>query len=204
MRKRLKIGLTGRHMDVGEQLRQHVEARLNDGVAKYFDHALDASVVFEPDGPLVRADISVHVGRGIQAQGHGAAEDPQRAFDVAMEHIAKRLRRNKRRLRDHHRKSGSARREEGLTAQHVILADPAERRDDGDEGESPVVVAETVAEIESMTVGEAVLRLDLAEQPVLVFRNAAHGGLNVIYRRGDGNLGWVDPADAAAADERRG
>lgn len=151
-------------------------------------------MVFEPDGKLVRADISVHVGRGIQAQGHGSAEDAQNAFDLAMDRIAKRLRRNKRRLRDHHRKSGSARREEALTAQHVILADPAERPDDEAEGENPVVVAETVAEIESMTVSEAVMRLDLAEQPVVVFRNAANGGLNVLYRRRDGNLGWLDPA----------
>ena len=193
-------------MDVGERLRRHVEARLNDGVAKYFDHALDSHVVFEPEGPLVRADISVHVGRGIQVQGHGAAEDAQNAFDLAMERIAKRLRRNKRRLRDHHRKSGSARREEALTAQHFILADPADRPDDEVEGGSPLVVAETVSEIESMTVGEAVMRLDLAAQPVVVFRNAAHGGLNVIYRRGDGNLGWLDPsgADETEAGPRRG
>ena len=187
-------------MDLGERLRRHVEARLNDGVAKYFDHALDSHVVFEPEGPLVRADISVHVGRGIQVQGHGAAEDAQNAFDLAMERIAKRLRRNKRRLRDHHRKSGSARREEALTAQHVILADPGERPDDETEGDGPLVIAETVAEIESMTVGEAVMRIDLATQPVVVFRNAAHGGLNVIYRRGDGNLGWLDPAGAEGAE----
>ena len=143
-------------------------------------------------------------GRGIQVQGHGSADDAQNAFDLAMERIAKRLRRNKRRLRDHHRKSGSARREEALTAQHVILADPAEAPDD--EGENPVIVAETVAEIESMTVSEAVMRLDLAEQPVVVFRNAANGGVNVLYRRGDGNLGWVDPAGdgEAAATPRRG
>lgn len=185
-------------MDVGERLRRHVEARLNDGVAKYFDHALDSHVVFEPEGPLVRADISVHVGRGIQVQGHGAADDAQSAFDLAMDRIAKRLRRNKRRLRDHHRKSGSARREEALTAQHVILADPADGPDEEPEGGNPVVVAETVSEIESMTVGEAVMRIDLATQPVVVFRNAAHGGLNVIYRRGDGNLGWLDPSGAEA------
>lgn len=192
-------------MDVGERLRRHVEARLNDGVAKYFDHALDSHVVFEPEGPLVRADISVHVGRGIQVQGHGSAEDAQNAFDLAMERIAKRLRRNKRRLRDHHRKSGSARREGALTAQHVILADPADGPDDEVEGGSPLVVAETVSEIESMTVGEAVMRIDLAAQPVVLFRNAAHGGLNVIYRRGDGNLGWLDPSgeDGAEAGPRR-
>jgi ribosomal subunit interface protein len=202
----LKIGLTGRRIDVGERLRRHVETRLNDGVGKYFDHAMDSHVVFEPDGKLVRADISVHVGRGIQAQSHGSAEDAQTAFDLAMERIAKRLRRNKRRLRDHHRKSGSARREEALTAQHVILADPADQPDDEAGGENPVIVAETIEEIESMTVSEAVMRLDLAEQPVVVFRNAANGSLNVIYRRGDGNLGWLDPAgaDKAEATPRRG
>ena len=191
---------------MGERLRRHVETRLNDGVGKYFDHAVDSHVVFEPDGKLVRADISVHVGRGIQAQSHGSAEEAQTAFDLAMERIAKRLRRNKRRLRDHHRKSGSARREEALTAQHVILADPADQPDDEAAGENPVIVAETIEEIESMTVSEAVMRLDLAEHPVVVFRNAANGSLNVIYRRGDGNLGWLDPAgaDKAEATPRRG
>ena len=131
-----------------------------------------------------------------ESRSRGTAEDAQNAFDLAMERIAKRLRRNKRRLRDHHRKSGSARREEALTAQHVILADPGDRTDDESEGDGPLVIAETVAEIESMTVGEAVMRLDLATHPVVVFRNAAHGGVNVIYRRSDGNLGWLDPSGA--------
>ena len=117
-------------------------------------------------------------GAGFKSRGTARPKTAQTAFDLAMERIAKRLRRNKRRLRDHHRKSGSARREEALTAQHVILAAPADQPDDEDGGENPVIVAETVAEIESMTVSEAVMRLDLAEQPVVVFRNAANGGLS--------------------------
>jgi len=194
----MKIALTGRHLEVGEALRRHVEDRLNDGVAKYFGHAIESHVVVAQEASEIRADIQVHVGRGILVQGHGQADDAQVAFDLALERISKRLRRYKRRLRDH-RKAGSGRREDVLRAQQYILAGPslgAEEEDDEEDEEDsrPVVIAEMTTEIERMTVGEAVMRLDLAGDAAIVFRNAAHGGLNVVYRRADGNLGWVDPA----------
>lgn len=188
----MKIALTGRHLEVGDTLRRHVEDRLNDGVAKYFDHAIESHVVVAQDAAAVRADIQVHVGRGILVQGHGQADDAQLAFDLALERISKRLRRYKRRLRDH-RKAGADHREDALRAQQYILAGPDAEPED-DDGGRPVVIAEMTTEIESMTVGEAVMRLDLAGDVAIVFRNAAHGGLNVVYRRADGNLGWVDPA----------
>ena len=134
--------------------------------------------------------------------GEGRAEDPYLAFNKASEHVAKRLRRNKRRIRDHH--AAAPRDLESLTAQQYILAgekEPeTERADAGaaaNGGDEPVVVADMTTEIASLTVGEAVMRMDLADLPAMMFRNVAHGGLNMIYRRADGHIGWVDPEGAA-------
>ena len=143
-------------------------------------------------------------------QGHGQAENTQTAFDGALERIAKRLRRHKRRIRDHHRDRKASLAEDTLEAQQYILsgesdddvdaaADDDEDRPDGAVA-GPVVIAEMTTRVETLTVGEAVMRMDLADQPALVFRNSAHGGLNVIYRRTDGNIGWIDPEGNPSAD----
>ncbi|MEE8188709.1 MAG: sigma 54 modulation/S30EA ribosomal C-terminal domain-containing protein, partial [Kiloniellales bacterium] len=138
------------------------------------------------------AVVAAHVGRGIQVQAQGAAEEPYPAFDTAAEHLAKRLRRYKGRLRDHHKDSGP--KAETLLAQQYILAgdDEEEAAEDVGQGQ-PAVVAEMTTEIPSLTVSEAVMRMDLADQPALMFRNSSHSGLNMIYRRTDGNIGWIDP-----------
>lgn len=190
----MQVSITGKQLDVGDALRGHVEDRLAETVAKYFDHAIDSAVVLtrEGKGKHIRADISVHVGRGITLQGHGETGDAYTAFDTAVERIAKQLRRYKRRLRDH-RKQPSAEIADTLQAQQYVLAGG-----DGDESEDsapsqPVVVAEMTTVIETMTVGEAVMRMDLSDTPAFIFQNSAHGGINVVYRRNDGNVGWIDP-----------
>lgn len=190
----MQVSITGKQFDVGDALRSHVEDRLADAVAKYFDHAIEATVVLsrQGKGKLIRADISVHVGRGITLQGHAETEDAYGAFDAAAERIAKRLRRYKRRLRDHRRKSGAAA-ADALLAQQYILAESSEDETEAEQNAQPVVIAEMTTAIETMTVGEAVMRMDLAEAPVVVFQNSAHGGINVVYRRNDGNIGWIDP-----------
>lgn len=189
----MKVTVTGRHIDVGQALRQHVEEGLDAIVSKYFDNAMDASVTFEKQQTRFETDITVRIGRGILIQGSAGADDPYAAFNTASEHIAKRLRRYKRRLRDHH--NAEAREVEALQAQQYILAreeDAGDGDDSADAGE-PAVIAEMPTDIESLTVGEAVMRMDLADAPAMMFRNAAHGGLNMVYRRPDGNIGWVDP-----------
>jgi ribosomal subunit interface protein len=192
----MHITVTGRHLDVGASLRRRVEEALASAVAKYFDRAIEAHVTFGKRGQFFLADIAVHVGRGIVAHSSGEADDPYLAFNGALEHLAKRLRRHKRRLRDHNNaESRAAKSEQG---RHYVLAGPA---DEGEEkpadgapvnGE-PLVVAEMEADIPTLSVGEAVMRLDLGSAPALMFRNAGNGGLNMIYRRADGNIGWVDP-----------
>ena len=185
----MQLSVTGKQIDIGDALRQHVTDALTDSVEKYFGNALDGAVVLSREASEFHAEISVHVGKGIQIQAHATAGDAYAAFDDAADHMAKRLRRYKRRLRDHHR---SARTDEAIAAQAFVLA--GEGPDDTEPAsDEPVVVAEMEAEIASLTVGEAVMRLDLANTPALMFRNSAHGGLNMLYRRPDGTIGWVDP-----------
>lgn len=189
----MQVSITGKQLNIGDALRTHVEDRLADVVAKYFDHAIDSTVVVsrEGKGKQICADISVHVGRGITVQGHGEGDDAYGAFDGATDRIAKRLRRYKRRLRDHRKMSGDG---TGLQAQQYVLSDIEEEDpDDASQPSQPVVIAEMTTAIETMTVGEAVMRMDLADVTALMFQNSAHGGLNVVYRRDDGNVGWIDP-----------
>lgn len=185
----MQLSVTGKQIDIGQALQEHVTDALNGAVEKYFGNALDGNVVFSREAQDIHAEITVHVGKGIQIQAQGTAGDAYGAFDLATDHMAKRLRRYKRRLRDHHR---SARTEEAITAQAFVLA--GESHDDKEPAsDEPVVVAEMEAEIPSLTVGEAVMRLDLSNTPAMMFRNNAHGGLNMLYRRPDGTIGWVDP-----------
>jgi ribosomal subunit interface protein len=192
----MHITVTGRHLDVGASLRRRVEEALASAVAKYFDRAIEAHVTFDKRGQFFLADIAVHVGRGIVAHSGGEADDPYLAFIGALEHLAKRLRRHKRRLRDHNNaESRAAKSEQG---RHYVLAGPADESEEKEAEGAPVngeplVVAEMEADIPTLSVGEAVMRLDLGSAPALMFRNAGNGGLNMIYRRTDGNIGWVDP-----------
>ncbi len=180
-------------MDVGDALRGHATDHLSDAVTKYFARAIEASVTFTPEAHRkVRADISVHPGRGLVVQGGAEADDAYAAFDGALNRIAKQLRRYKRRLKNHHKSSDER---DVLSAQQYVLA-VEDHEDEAAEDASPAVIAEMQTEISNLTVSEAVMRLDLADAPVLMFINRAHGGLNVIYRRPDGNIGWIDPSHA--------
>jgi ribosomal subunit interface protein len=188
----MQLSVKGKQLNVGDALRTHVSDSLSRILGKYFGDAIEVSVTISRDGHMYRAVVVAHVGRGIQVQAQGGAEEPYPAFDTAAEHLAKRLRRYKSRLRDHHKDSGP--KAETLLAQQYILAgdDEEEAAEDVGQGQ-PAVVAEMTTEIPSLTVSEAVMRMDLADQPALMFRNSSHSGLNMIYRRADGNIGWIDP-----------
>jgi len=188
----MQLSVKGKQLNVGDALRTHVSDSLSRILGKYFGDAIEVSVTISRDGHMYRAVVAAHVGRGIQVQAQGAAEEPYPAFDTAAEHLAKRLRRYKRRLRDHREDSGP--KAETLVAKQYILAGDDEEESAEDVGQGqPAVVAEMTTEIPSLTVSEAVMRMDLADQPALMFRNSSHSGLNMIYRRADGNIGWIDP-----------
>jgi ribosomal subunit interface protein len=195
----MQITVSGKQVEMSDSLRARVSKQLEAIAGKYFDHALEAQVTFSRARSFFTCDINVHAGRGLQLRGEGEAADANGAFDDASEHIAKRLRRYRRRVNDHHRDLGERAGPE--SARQVVL-----RQDDGVE-ELPVseegtldetyatVVAETVMEIASLSVGEAVMRMDLADQAVMMFRNSTSGVLNVVYRRADGHIGWIDPGE---------
>lgn len=206
----MHLTVTGKQVDVGDALRRHVEATLDTLLGKYFRTAIEAHAVFAREAHLITADVSLHVGRGMVVNSSAAATDHYVAFDAAAERLAKQLRRYKRRLRDYHggkprgpHLEGEPERPE-IAAAFVLAPIDDEDDDAADaatpDGAAPVVIAEMSTELPQLTVGEAVMRMDLADAPVLLFRNRSHGELNLVYRRGDGNIGWIDPA----APARRG
>ena len=186
----MNLIVKGQQIDVGDALREHVRDSLDDVFGKYFGNAIDATVTFSRDAHLYRAAISAHVGRGIMAQSEALADQPYVACDQALDRLAKRLRRHKRRLRDHHKTPVEVE-SAGL---YVLSGEAADNESPAEAGDgSPMVIAEMKTDIATLTVSEAVMRLDLADDGALMFVNRAHGGLNMVYRRPDGNVGWVDP-----------
>jgi ribosomal subunit interface protein len=187
----MKLTVTGKQIDTGDAFRSHVEASLDSILGKYFKTAIEAHIVLSKEAHLSRAEISVHIGRGIVVNAGAAAAEAYTAFDYAAERVAKQMRRYKRRLRDHHAKAREPA-EVGERATDYVLAPIAEEAEE-DAGGAPAVIAEMSTEVPNLTVGEAAMRMDLAAAPVLLFRNRYHGELNIVYRRTDGNIGWIDP-----------
>ena len=198
----MHLTVTGKQIDTGDAFRSHVEVSLASILGKYFKTAIEAHVVLSKEAHLSRAEISLHIGRGIVVNAGAVASEAYAAFDGAAERIAKQMRRYKRRLRDHHVK-GREPSEAGERAMDYVLAPIAEEAEE-DTGVAPAVIAEMSTEIPNLTVGEAVMRMDLAAIPVLLFRNRSHGELNIVYRRTDGNIGWIDPELVPAQRKPRG
>lgn len=190
----MQISVTGRHMSVGDSLKQHATSRMGDVAEKYFGNPIEAHIVFDKDGHDFRTDIQVHVGRGISVQGQAAANDAYASFDLALEKVETRLRRYKNKLRDSKHTASKQELAELVAQQYVLAGDSQDEAP-----EQPLVIAEMTTNIVSLTVSEAVMRLDLSGYPVVIFRNRSHGGINIIYRRPDGNIGWVDPATTTVA-----
>jgi ribosomal subunit interface protein len=197
----MQISVSGKQVDLSDSLRTRVASSLDGIAGKYFDSALEAHVTFGRARSFFTCDINLHAGRGLTLRGEGEAGDANAAFDDAAEHIATRLRRYRRRLSDHKRETGT--RERTQSARSLVLRAelddaPAPHANGDDHAAFATVIAETRMEISRLTVGEAVMRMDLADQAVLMFRNGATGELNVIYRRADGNIGWIDPTALGA------
>lgn len=192
----MQVSISGKHIDVGDALRSHVENRITSGVAKYFERALEAQIQFSKARHIYKSGISVHARRGVAVQAQAEADDIYAAFDAAADRIEKRLRRYKRRLKDHHARRAPPDDASQIARQAVLAAETDETPEPQEGADSPVTVAETETHIHQLSVAEAVMRLELAELPVLMFRHSGSGRLNVVYRRDDGNIGWLDPAEA--------
>jgi ribosomal subunit interface protein len=189
----MQLTVTGRQIDVGDALRGYVETALESILTKYFKTAIEAHVVLAREAHLIRVEVSLHIGRGIVVNASAALHEAHAAFDAAAERAAKQLRRYKRRLRDHHAQQREPAEPLERARDYVLAPIVDEDFDEQNPMGAPAVIAEISTELPRLTVGEAVMRLDLADLSVLLFRNRAHDELNLVYRRTDGNIGWVDP-----------
>lgn len=202
----MQVQVTGKHVDVGEALRTRVTDEISSSIEKYFDRGGGADVVVSREGQSFKVDCAVTLASGQQLTTHGLGGDAHMAFNAALEKMDKRIRRYKRRLKDHHVQSHARQQE---TAAYFVIQSPEE--DEPDEGledqaafPEPLVIAETETPLRAMTVSRAVMELDVTESQTIVFRNAAHGGLSVVYRRPDGNIGWIDPERTKGGDRPDG
>jgi ribosome hibernation promoting factor len=192
----MQVQVYGKHVAVGEALKTRVSDELIASIGKYFGRGGDAEVVVSRDGHGFRVDCVVTLASGQRLQSHGLGGDAHAAFGHAVEKIETRIRRYKRRLKSH---STQASAKQAETAALYVLRSPEDAAGEdaweADEHVPPaaMIIAETQASLSTMTVSMAVMQLDLTESQTIVFRNAAHGGLSVVYRRPDGNIGWIDP-----------
>lgn len=198
----MKPIIQGKQMDVGDALRTHVTEKIDETKSKYFNKIIEPSVTFSREGHghgLYRCRISFRVGKNVHIVAEALEGEPYLAFNEANEKLGKQLRRYKNRLRDHNERQEAAVQVESLKVPDYTLAAHAEEEteDDASQGD-PVVIADMTTEIETLTVSEAVMRMDLAGRDMFLFRNGGHGELNVVYRRPDGNIGWIDPSGQTA------
>lgn len=209
----MHIVVSGKQVDTGDALRQHVSDQLGVVAQKYFDHALEAQVTFSRSRAFFHCDITLHAGRGLTMRAEGEAGDAHAAFNAAAEHVAKRMRRHRRKVNEHARDLANRDRDESAARRLVLQvsedveeapatnghdAIPASDAptSDAPTSDAPAIVAEMPETIATLSVGEAVMRLDLADRVALMFRDRASGALGVVYRRKDGHIGWIDSGAA--------
>ena len=190
----MRYQISGKQLDVGEALQTHVKSEMGEVVEKYAQRPTEAIIVFSKTGHEFFCESVIHLSTGLTAQSKGHASDIYAAFESSREKMDKQLRRYKRRLKDHHRDRTAPVEFDGGSS--YILAGSAEAEDIEPDTLQPMIIAEMETKVPSITVGEAVMQLELAGQRMLVFRNEGHGGVNVVYRRDDGNIGWIDPRNS--------
>lgn len=193
----MRYQISGKQIDIGEALQTHVKAELGEVVEKYAQRPTEVVVFFSRVAHEFTCETTLHLSTGLNAQAKGHATEIYAAFESCREKMDKQLRRYKRRLRNHHKDRPQPVEFDGGSS--YILAGSNDR-DEHEDAEpdtlQPIVIAEMETKIPSITVGEAVMQLELAGHRMLVFRNEGHGGVNVVYRRDDGNIGWIDPRNA--------
>ena len=187
----MPLRVSGKNLDIGDSLRQHVVSRVNVAVGKYFDGGVTGHVTLGRDGSAYRSDCTLHLSSGITLQAEGKAHEPYASFEQAAERIEKRLRRYKSRIKERKHDKAEA---GGVTVASYVLEAPDQETEAPAEDFAPTVIAETTTRLGAMTIAAAVMELDMTGVTVLPFRHAASGRVNIIYRRNDGNIGWLDPA----------
>ncbi len=187
----MRYQISGKQIDIGDALQTHVKTDLKTIIDKYAERPTDATVVFSRDAHEYVCEATIHLSTGLTTQARAHAVEIYAAFDSCAEKMEKQLRRYKRRLKDHHKERSQP--VEISEAASYILAGQEGAEEPEPETLQPVIVAEMETKIPSLSVGEAVMQMEIASAPVLVFRNEGSKGINVVYRRDDGNIGWIDP-----------
>ncbi|CTQ32754.1 ribosome hibernation-promoting factor, HPF/YfiA family [Jannaschia rubra] len=185
----MRYQITGKQIDIGEALQTHVKTELGSVIEKYAQRPTDAQVTFSKSAHEHVCEATIHLSTGLTTTAKGKATEIYAAFDACAEKMDKQLRRYKRRLKSHHQVRAQPVEVSGASS-YILAADEG---DDEPESLNPVIVAEMQTKIPSLSVGEAVMQMEIAGAPVLVFKNEKGGGVNVVYRREDGNVGWIDP-----------
>jgi ribosomal subunit interface protein len=186
--------VSGKNLDIGEALRERVSARIVEALSKYFDGGYSGHVTVEKEGFGFRTECAIHLDSGMTLHTEANAADAYASADQAALRIENRLRRYKRRLKDRH----SARMDGAVVDVPSYVIEAPTHEDDTEVTEfNPVIIAESTTVLKQLSVSEAVMELDLTGAPVVVFRHASHGRVNLVYRRPDGNVGWIDPPAAA-------
>ncbi len=186
----MTLRVSGKNLDIGEALRSQVQARMAGAMSKYFDGGYSGHVTVTRDGGGFRTECVLHLTSGMTLEASGAAGDAYASFDQTADRIENRLRRYKQRLKD--RSGAGARAGAGIEVPYAVLEAPSDEAVE-EEGYHPIVVAETTKPLHRLSVSDAVIQLDLSGAAALVFIHASTGRMNVVYRRGDGAIGWVDP-----------
>ncbi|MEM8797409.1 MAG: ribosome-associated translation inhibitor RaiA [Pseudomonadota bacterium] len=191
----MTLRVSGKNIDIGEAFRTHITDQIDAAVSKYFDGGYTGHVTVEKEASNFKTECKIHLDTGIDLVSNGMSPDPHPSFDKAAERIEKRLRRYKRRLKDHR---ASSHNDKSQQVPAYILAGAGDDDDIIEEAEngSPAIIAENETTIRTMAVSTAVMAMDLANQDVYVFRNPDSGEVNVLHRRDDGNIGWIDPAQS--------
>ena len=187
----MRYQISGKQIDIGEALQSHVKNELDEVLNKYSQRPTDANIVFSRSAHEYVCETTIHLSTGLNAAAKAHATEIYSAFEACAEKMDKQLRRYKRRLKDHHRDRSEP--VELFGASSYILASQEQTDETEPDTLQPIIVAETEMHIPSLSVGEAVMQMELAGAPVLVFRNEGKKELNVVYRRDDGNIGWIDP-----------
>jgi ribosomal subunit interface protein len=187
----MTLQVTGKNLDVGEALRSYVVDKIEQALDKYVGSSLSGHIRVEKNRGTFRTDCSIQLRSGLVLQSHGEANEAYASADLAVERLDKRLRRHKRRLKSHHGATAAAAAQ--TQAPDYVIRSGGQEEEEEPEGENPVIIAETQMVISELAVSDAVMQMDLSDTSFLVFRNAGHGRINVVYRRPDGNIGWIDP-----------
>jgi len=188
----MRYQISGKQINIGEALQTHVKDSLGAVMEKYAQRPTDATVIFSRSGAEYVCEATVHLSTGLTASAKAQAHEIYAAFEKTADKMEKQLRRYKRRLKDHHRDRQQPVDVFGA-ATYILASSEAENEDAEPETLQPIIVAEMETKIPSLSVGEAVMQMEIAGAPLLVFRNEGHDGVNVVYRRDDGNVGWIDP-----------